>query len=92
MQMLDVRLGEFGMGVSDDLINAAEVIDGFDDVIHLNGFVGDTDGACLKDVPCLFMGEPAALDVIGVIGEVYLHTMIDASLEFALLLFAQCCE
>ena len=80
MQMLDKDFGQWGMGITDNFINAPEVIDGLDDVVHLNGFVSNAYRVGFKDISCLVMREATTLDVVGVIREVYLYTMIDASL------------
>ena len=47
----------------DGEVNAAEVIGGFNDVIHVDGLVCDTDGVGFKDMPCLFFRESAALSM-----------------------------
>ena len=65
------------------------MVGGLDDVVHIDAFFRHTDGVCLEDVAGLFVGESASLDVVGVISEVDLCAMINASLQLHLLLFAE---
>ena len=62
-----------------DVVDAAEVVGGFYDVVNVHRFIGDADSVCLKDVSCLLVSELAALNMVGVVCEVYLGAVIDAS-------------
>ena len=62
-----------------DVINAAEVVGGLNDVVYVYRFICDADSVGFKDISCLFVCEFAALYVVGVVCEVYLGAVIDAS-------------
>ena len=64
----------------DDIINATEVVDGLHNIVDARIFRGDAQGVGLENVACLVMGQSATLDVIGVIGQIDLGTMVDAAL------------
>ena len=87
--MLDVRFGEFLLGMLDDVVYAAEMIHGLYDIIHMHLTLRKTNGVCLKDISRLFVREPASLDMIGVISKVYLCLMIDSALHTHLFLLAK---
>ncbi len=65
----------------DDIVEASEVIHRFNDIVHINNPVANADGVRLKDKARLVMSQAAAFDMIGVIGQVNLRTMIDASFQ-----------
>ena len=65
----------------DDIVKASEVIHRLNDIIHINNPVANADGVRLKDKARLVMSQAAAFDMIGVIGQVNLRTMIDASFQ-----------
>jgi hypothetical protein len=65
------------------------MIDSLYDVIHVDGTVRDADGVGLKDVARLVVRQSAALDVVRVIGQVYLRPMIDAAFQPRCFLFSQ---
>ena len=44
----------------------------------------------LENIACLFMGEPAALHVIGIVGEIHLQFMIDSTVDVMILLEKKC--
>lgn len=48
MQMFDKFFAELRFCAFDDLINTAEVIGGFDDIVHPHAFLGDADGIGFK--------------------------------------------
>ena len=83
--MFDEFLAELRFCAFDDLINTAEVIGGFDDIVHPHAFLGDADGIGFKNKTRLIMGQAAALHVIGVIGQFYLHLMINSAVDPAAL-------
>ena len=88
MQVLDEFLAELRFCALDDLVNTAEVIGGFDDIVHPHAFLGNADGVGFKNKARLIMGQAAALHVIGVIGELHLHLMINSAVGLtALFLF-----
>ena len=67
------------MASSDDHINALEVIGCFDHIIYIDNTVLHANGVGFVDIPCLVVGQTAALNVIGVIGKVDLDFVIDAT-------------
>ena len=73
----------------DNIIDAAEVVDSFHDVVDARVFRCDAKGVGLKNVTRLFFGQAAAFDVVGVVGQVYLYSVIDPAFHLGLLLFAQ---
>ena len=80
MNLLDHILGKSLLCMIDDEINTAEVVYSFKDIIHVNSVRGDTDGVGFIDITRLVVRQFAALDVVGVIGQVYLYAMINAAL------------
>ena len=72
-----------------DVVDAAEVVGGLHNIVHVDAVFRDADRIGLKDVPGLLMGEPAALDVIGVIGQVNLRAVVDAAADFTLFFFSE---
>ena len=76
---LDEPLGKKAFCVVNDKIDTSEVVSGFNDVVHVDTAVGYADGAGLVDIPRLVVSETAALNVVGVVGEVNLNTVIYAA-------------
>ena len=62
-------------------VNGAEMIDGFDDIIHRDSFPR-IDGVRFKDPSCLVFTEPTALYVVGVVGHPHLQFMVQAPLSY----------
>lgn len=89
VQFLDEGFGERLPGPVDNRVDAAEVVRGFENVIHAQRLAFDAHRVGLEDVARLVVGQPAALDVVRVVGEVYLRAMVDAALETHRLLFSQ---
>lgn len=89
MQFLDKGFGERLPGPVDNRVDAAEVVRGFENVIHAQRFALDAHRVGLEDVAGLVVGQPAAFDVVRVVGEVDLRAVVDAALETHLLLLAQ---
>ena len=88
MQVLDEFFAELGFCAFDNLVNTVEVIGGFDDIVHPHAFLGNADGVCFKNKARLLVGQSAALHVIGIIGQFYLHLMINSAVGLtALFLF-----
>ena len=50
--------------MSNDEVNAPEVIDRLYDIIHMDSLIGDANGVCLEDISCLVTGQSAALDMV----------------------------
>lgn len=65
----------------DDIVKASEMIHRLNDIIHINNPVANADSVRLKDMARLVMSQAAPFDMIGVIGQVNLRTMIDASFQ-----------
>ena len=89
VKLFDERFSQFRSRLVNDKVYAAEVVSRFNDIVHLNSVVGDTYGVSLEDISCLVMGQAATLDVVGVIGEVNLDTVIDTSLNPSVLLLLE---
>ena len=67
VDLLDQRLGQFVAGTVDDEVDAAEMVCRLDNVIDVDALAGNADGVRLKCEAGLFVGQTAALDVVGVI-------------------------
>ena len=72
-----------------DVVNAPEVVGSLNDIIYVYGFISDAYGVGLEDVSRLLVGEFAALDVVGVVGEVNLCAVVYAAIKFCFLFFAE---
>lgn len=81
MQFLDEGFGERLPGPVDNRVDAAEVVRGFENVIHAQRLAFDAHRLGLEDVAGLVVGQPAALDVVRVVGKVDLRAVIDAAFE-----------
>ena len=93
MQLLDQLLCKRLLGLVDDQVDATEVVDSLHDVIYIYRFVSShTDGVCLKDIARLLMGQTAALNMVRVVGQVYLRLVIDAAIHLHRLLLAEYVE
>ena len=64
MQFLDESLGERLRGPVDDRVDAAEVVRCFEDIVHPQRLTFDAHRVGFKDMTCLVVGQPAALDVV----------------------------
>jgi len=96
VKLFNQGLRQFILGMVNDVVDAAEVIGGLHDVIHVDGLafalslvIGETNRVGFEDITCLVVGEFAALDVVGVVRQVNLRTVIDAAAHFALFLFSK---
>lgn len=65
----------------DDIVKASEMIHRLNDIIHINNPVANANGVRFKDKARLVVCQSATFDMIGVIGQVNLRTMIDASFQ-----------
>lgn len=81
MQLFDQSFADGLLGISDDHIDALEVIGCFDYIIYIDNTVLHANGVGFIDIPCLVMGQAAALNVIGVIGKVDLDFVIDSTFD-----------
>ena len=80
----------------DDVVDAAEVVGGLHDIVHVDGLafalalaVGEANRVGLEDIACLVVGQFAALDVVGVVRQINLCAVIDAAAHITLFLFAK---
>ena len=89
VQCLDMRLGDLIRRVVNDIIDTAEVVHRLHDII--DGGVLCRDAKCigLEDIARLFFGQFAAFDMVGVVGQINLRTMVDTALQFGFFLFAK---
>ena len=87
VQFLDQVLGQLFIGPVDDQVDASEVVGRFHDIIDIHAFVRNADGIGLKDETRLLVRQPAPLDVVGIISQVDLGTMIDSTSNLPILLF-----
>lgn len=89
VQFLDEGFGERLRGPVDNRVDAAEVVRGFEDIGYTQRLALDAHRVGLEDVAGLVVGQPAAFDVVRVVGEVDLRAVVDAALETHRLLLAQ---
>lgn len=64
-----------------DEVDASEVVGSPDYIINIDRSVGNADGVCLEDAPRLLFRKAAAFYVVGVIGQVYLSSVVDAAFD-----------
>ena len=57
------------------------MVGGLDHIVNLDRPVRCADGVRLKDIARLIVGKAAALDVVGVIGQIDLDFMINAAVQ-----------
>ena len=57
------------------------MVDRLNNVIHIDRRIGEANGVCLKDKACLVMCQTTPFDMVGVIGQVDLRTMIYTALQ-----------
>ena len=57
MQVLNEFFAELRFCAFNDLVNTAEVIGGFDNIVHPHAFFGNTDGVGFKNIARLIMGQ-----------------------------------
>ena len=89
VKLLDEGFAQAVGRMVDDEVDAAEVVGGFYDVVHIYRLVRDADGVGFEDVACLLMGQAAPFDVVGVVGEVNLGAVVNAATDIGLLLIAE---
>lgn len=64
------------------VIDSAEVILSFYNVINVNRIFFNTDSCRFKNHTCLIKGEFASLNMIRVVGKLNLELMVNAALYF----------
>ena len=89
MQLLNQRFGQLCPCLLNDQVDTPEVVSRLNDIVHPDRFVSNTDGVRLENVPRLVVSQAATLNVVGVIGEINLDTVIDTSLNPSVLLFLE---
>lgn len=89
MNLLDKRLREFILCPIYNKVDATEVVGGLDDIVDIDTFICNADSICLEDIPGLLMCQATPLDMIGIIGKVYLGAMIDTAANLTFLLFTE---
>ena len=62
------------------------MVGGFNDVVYKGSSI---NAVCFEDLPFLLVRELASLDVVGIVGEVHLHFVIDSAADFSLFLQQQ---
>ena len=92
VQLFDERFSQFRSRLFNDTVNTSEVVNRLNDIIHLNSVVSNAYGVSLEDIPRLLVGQAATLDVVGVIGEVNLDTVINSALNPSVLLLLECAK
>ena len=70
-------------------IDAAEMVGGLDYIVHIDRLILKADGIGLEDIPGLIMGQAAALNMIGIVGQIDLHLVIDTAGHLGRFLFPQ---
>ena len=78
---IDLVIRDAKLCIPDDKVNALEVIGRFDYIIYIDNTVLHANGIGLVDIPCLVVGQAAALNMVGVIGQVDLDFVVDAALD-----------
>ena len=89
MEFFDEGFCEGALGFVDDEVDAAKVVGGFEDVVDVEGARFGSDGVGFKDEAGLLVGEAAAFDVVGVVGELDLRFVVDAAAVLGGFFFAE---
>ena len=92
MQFFDQALGQSFVRPVYNEVDTTEMVRRFDDVVNINSRICDSYRVGFKDEPGLLVGQAAAFDMIGVIGQVNLGTMIDSATDPAFFLFTKLLE
>ena len=88
MEFFDEGFRQPVFGVVDDVVDAAEVVGSLYDVIYIDAVFRDADRVGLEDVPGLLVGEPVALDVVGIVGQINLSAVVNSAADFTLFFFS----
>ena len=89
MELFDETLRKRLFCVVDNEVDAMEMVDSFHDVIHVHYCVSDADSVRFEDIACLVVRQTATFDVIGVVGQVNLCSVVNASSELGGFLLPQ---
>ena len=73
----------------DDEVNAAEVVDGFHDVVDAGALGGNAKSVGFKNIASLLLGQSGAFDMVGVVGQIDLRAMVNTAFQSRFLLVAQ---
>ena len=77
VELLHESFRKLARSVFDDHIHALEMVGGLYDVVGAHRTVRDADSVGLKDVSRLIVRELAPFHVVGIVGELDLHRVID---------------
>ena len=89
MQRLNQFFRKWIACLVDNQINTAEMVHRLYDIIHVHRLISShTNGIRLEDVTCLVVRQAATLDMVRVIGQVYLRFVIDTAFHLHLFLLA----
>jgi len=80
VEFLDDGFRKTVFGVVNDVVNTAEVVGGLHNVVHIDAVFRYANRVGFENVSGLLMGEPAALDVVGVLGQVNLSAVVRGGL------------
>ena len=90
VQLLDECFGQAsGSSLVDYQVNAAEVVRSLDHIINVDRLIRNAQRIGLENMTSLLLREPAALDMVGVVGQLDLNTVVDAAPELHVLLLFQ---
>ena len=80
VQLLDECFGQAsGSSLVDYQVNAAEVVRSLDHIINVDRLIRNAQRIGLENMTSLLLREPAALDMVGVVGQLDLNTVVDAA-------------
>ena len=71
-----MRLGNLVRSVVDDIIDTTEMVHRLHNIVHRRVLRGDTECVGLEDIPRLFLCQSVAFDMVGVVCQINLRTMI----------------
>ena len=89
VQLFNVCFCYLVHGMINDIVDATEMIDSLHDIIHRHTLGGYAQRIGFEDKTSLFLTQTTTLYVIGIIGQIYLRSMIDASIQFGFFFFTQ---
>ena len=81
MKLFDETFRHLFFRMVNNVVDTSEVVDSLYNIIYIHCLVSNTDSICLEDLACLIMCQTTTLDVIGVIGQINLCTMVNAALH-----------
>ena len=62
-----------------DVVDATKVVNCLYDIIYVDGFIGNSDSVRFKNVSRLVVSQFATFNMVGVIGQVYLCSVVDVT-------------